>query len=335
MSDFTIQKFIIFSLFSFFIGFISALLITKFGQKLGLVDIPNIRSSHKHPTPRGGGIGIPIAAGIVTFILLKSLYIMVGFALILAIFTFIDDKKGLPIRIRFILQLLLALALVLTCRSDFISLINHRLGLGAVLVFIAFAAFFITAATNFFNFMDGINGISGLIAIISFGLLGVYTFFYKTGSDIPLLSIVIVFSAMGFLLLNFPRARVFMGDVGSIFTGNLFAAAVVLQSAGVKEFLLLTLFQATFYIDCISTLIIRLFNKENILEAHKKHLYQRFVHGLKWSHIRVTLLYSLVQVFTGLIALWLYQYNIFYLVLLWLILVSSYWFARLKMNLIN
>jgi Fuc2NAc and GlcNAc transferase len=316
-------------------GFIFALAIKKFAYKLGLVDIPNIRSAHSQPTPGGGGMGIPIAAGLVTFVWAGSMHWMVGLALFLSAFSFIDDIKELPVRVRFLTQLGVALALVWVCKKEYIVLLDREWGVAAVIVFFLFTAAFITATTNFFNFMDGINGISGSMSIISFGLLGVYAFYFKGDPYLPILSIAVVFSSLGFLALNFHRARVFMGDVGSIFIGNLFAAVAVWQARSIKEFLLLLSFQSTLYIDCISTIILRLWDKENILKAHKRHLYQRFVHRLKWSHTRVTLLYSAVQLLAGLFAILFFKYSIFYLLGLWLLLISVYWFIRVKMNFIS
>jgi Fuc2NAc and GlcNAc transferase len=298
---------------SFIIGLASAWIIAKYGFKLKLVDIPNVRSSHTIPTPRGGGMGVPLATALVVFLFLPSLYIITALALVLSIFTFIDDRKGLPVKARFGFQLLLAAAFIFLCKKDFLSLVKQDWGYFIVFLYVLFAVLFITASTNFFNFMDGINGISGFMAIISFGLLGIYHFFHNPGSSFSVLSLAVVFSTAGFLLLNFPRARVFMGDVGSIFIGNLFVLAVIFQARGFKEFLLLTLFQSTMYLDCVSTIILRLFNGENILQAHKKHLYQRLVHGVGWSHTRVTILFSLFQILTGIAAIFLYNYSIIYL----------------------
>ena len=116
-------------------------------------------------------MGVPIAVGLTAFLVLQSFYIMVGLALVLSIFTFIDDRKGLPVKVRFGFQLLLALVFVVVCRAELLRLVNREWGVAAMVLFVLFAVLFITASTNFFNFMDGINGISGFMAIVSFGLL--------------------------------------------------------------------------------------------------------------------------------------------------------------------
>lgn len=313
---------------SFGVGLFFAFLVSRYAERLGLVDIPNVRSSHTVPTPRGGGIGIPVMVAGVVFLFSPSFAVMVGLGLVLSVFALIDDKKGLPVKVRFLLQLVLALVLVLVYRGDLLRLVEREWGVLVTVLVVFFAVIFITASTNFFNFMDGINGISGFMAIVSFGLLMVYGVYFKGGGEFLLLCGAVVFSSMGFLVMNFPRARVFMGDVGSIFIGNLFAGVVIFWVGGVKEFLLLTLFQVTMYLDCVSTIILRFFKGENILQAHKKHLYQRLVHGLRWSHVRVTLLFSLVQLVVGVGAIFLYKYHVLYLIGLWLFLIIVYWIVR-------
>lgn len=313
---------------SFGTGLFFAFLVSRYGERLGLVDIPNVRSSHTVPTPRGGGIGIPIIAGGVTFLLAPSFSIMVGLALVLSVFALIDDKKGLPVIVRFLLQMVLALVLVLVYRGDLLRSVEREWGVLVMVSVVFIAVIFITASTNFFNFMDGIDGISGFMAVVSFGLLGVYHVYYGAGGDFLLLCAAVVFSAVGFLFMNFPKGRVFMGDVGSIFIGNLFAFVVIFRAGSIKEFLLLTLFQGTMYLDCVSTIILRLFNRENILQAHKKHLYQHLVHGVGWPHARVTLVFSSVQLLAGVGAIFLYKYHVAYLAGLWLFLVIVYWLIR-------
>lgn len=329
MMDFTFPNFLFIALGSIVLGFAGAWVVAKYGFKLKLVDIPNDRSSHTVPTPRGGGMGIPFAVGVAAFLVIQSYYVMVGLALVLSFFTFIDDRKGLPVKVRFGFQLLSALVFVVVCRAGFLRVVNREWGGVVMAAVVLFVVLFITASTNFFNFMDGINGISGFMAVVSFGLLGGYYLYYGVGEGLIVISVTVVFSSVGFLFMNFPKGRVFMGDVGSIFIGNLFIFVVIYQVGGVKEFLLLTLFQGTMYLDCVSTLILRLVRGENILQAHKKHLYQRLVHGVGWSHTRVTLLFSLVQFLVGIGAIFLYKYHVLYLAGLWLFLIIVYWVIRL------
>src|SRR4030065_2467558 len=104
---------------------------------------------------------------------------------------------------------------------------------------------FITATTNFYNFMDGINGIAGLTGLIGFGLMAYFAYFMLNDYDLFLMSMILATGCIGFLPFNFPRARVFMGDVGSIFLGFVFASFVVKLSTSINIFLCLIMFLCT------------------------------------------------------------------------------------------
>jgi len=329
---------ILFLLFlSFVIGLISAFIISKFGSQLSLLDIPNVRSAHTIPIPRGGGIGIPIAVGLITFFFVNTGYFLVGLALISGALAFINDKSELSIRLRFIFGFIfgLALVLVIVTGKTWLSLINEYYGIIVVLFVLIFLTIYVVAATNFFNFMDGINGIAGFEALISFIFLGVYALYFKNSPEISMIAFSVAAAAAGFLLLNFPKAKVFMGDVGSIFVGFFFAGMVVYLVMDLKELLLLALFQSVFYIDCISTIFIRLWNRENIFEAHKKHFYQKLVHCLGWTHSRVTIYFGLAQILIGLLGLVLFRMDLVFLFTFWGILFVAYWSILIRLKLIK
>src|SRR4030065_2464781 len=133
---------------------------------------------------------------------------------------------------------------------------------------------FITATTNFYNFMDGINGIAGLTGLIGFALMAYFAYFMLNDYDLFLMSIILAAGCMGFLPFNFPRARVFMGDVGSIFLGFVFASFVVMFSVRISIFLCLVMFLCTFYADAIVTIYYRCRRGENMMQVHRSHLCQ-------------------------------------------------------------
>ncbi len=122
-----------------------------------------------------------------------------------------------------------------------------------------------------------------------------------------MLSIVLVSGCLGFLPFNFPRARVFMGDVGSIFLGFVFASFVVRLSVTINIFLCLIMFLSTFYADAVITIYYRWRRGENLMQAHRSHLYQYLSNELKIPHWKVTLLYAVVQLCFGAIAVAAYQ----------------------------
>ncbi len=115
---------------------------------------------------------------------------------------------------------------------------------------------FIVGTANFYNFMDGINGIAGISGAVGFGLLAFVT--YNTQSEIGLLAACMALTCLGFLPFNLPRARVFMGDVGSILLGSVFAGLVYLSSSTLLDFLCLASFLFLFYADELTTMIVRL-----------------------------------------------------------------------------
>lgn len=313
------------SFLSLFIGALAAFLLSKFGFRLGLADVPGERSSHKRTIPKGGGIGIPIAVALTSFCIAHQGCFLVGLALILSAVAFINDRAEVSVGLRLILEFLLGLALVVILKKDMLSTLQSQYGFTIFLAALASFTVYIVAATNFFNFMDGINGIAAVEALTSFIFLGVTAVFLKKSQETATLAFSVAAAAAGFLLFNFPKAKVFMGDVGSIFIGFLFAGMAVDLASNVKEFLLFIMFQSVFYVDCLSTILVRLLNGENILQAHRKHLYQKLVHHSGWTHTRVTLIYGLSQVIIAGLGFVLFQWGLLVLILFWAGLFLAYW----------
>ena len=313
---------------AFLIGLSFAALIAGIGFRIGLADVPNERSSHRRPVPRGGGVGIPVAAALVMLGWNGQIQPFLIAALAVSFIAMLTDFHELPVKLRFLVHISLAGALVWLCKGEMLSLLAQRHGLLLTAIAIVILVLFIVAGTNFFNFMDGINGIAGFQGVVSFGMLGLFALFHKGEQDIALLAFVVAVASVGFLILNFPNARVFMGDVGSIFLGFLFCALAVILFKDVKEFLILALFNGVFYVDCVSTVLLRLYRRENVLQAHRKHLYQELVHKAGWPHYKVTLTYATVQLLVGAGAMMLLRLNVISAVLLWFGLFVVYWSVR-------
>jgi len=315
---------------SFLISLFASFLVWKYGFIFGFVDIPNKRSSHKKITPRGGGIGVTLSLCFITLIYVKDLYGVILISVILSLFSLIDDRVNLPVFLRFIMELLSSIIVVFFYKEKIINSIVLNYGIFVGIFVFIFIVIVITAATNFFNFMDGIDGIAGFESVISFILLAYYTYFININYSVFLLSVAIVAASIGFLFFNFPKSKIFMGDVGSIFIGFTFVSFSFIIAKDISEFLLLLMFQSVFYIDCISTIILRKYRKERITQAHLQHFYQRLVHNKNFTHVSVTLIYGIIQMFIGIILLLLMPESLVSIIVVWIFLFVFYALLRVK-----
>ncbi len=252
-------------------------------RRHGLIDAPGERRSHQVETPRGGGIGIAIAclACLVAMALQDTGHsawwpIAIGFLLVSGI-GWLDDHRPLPVWPRLgvhaVGAILLAFALHLGGAGVLVCIAGAVLALGLV---------------NAWNFIDGINGLATSQAL----LCGV-AFALVPGSAAPILGIAVAGACLGFLPFNFPRARMFLGDIGSGALGYLIA---VLLATGLStnpgyDWPLLLLAPMAMLVDSSLTLFWRMHRGHRWWQPHTEHAYQR------WSrdkgHVRVTLAYGL------------------------------------------
>ena len=239
-------------------------LLTPAGRKL-VLDHPNERSLHERAVPRTGGLAI--LAGLAAGALLSppghAAALAAAFAL--AAVSFADDVFGLPTMVR--------LGAHLAAAGAILAL---ELGVADVALF---AALLLAVAwyTNLYNFMDGADGLAGGMAVLGFGAYAVAA---QQSGHAPLAatSAAIVAASTAFLILNFPPARVFMGDVGSVPLGFLAGTLGVLgwrDGAWPLWFPLLVF--APFVCDATLTLLKRALRRERVWQAHREHYYQRLV----------------------------------------------------------
>ncbi len=316
---------------SFLIGGLGAWLIYKYGVKLGLADIPNERSSHSNIVPKGGGIGILVS--FISFSLYFSIDIFFWVpALIISCVSFFGDKHPISSKFRLCVQFF--------CSFVFLIGLFYIRQVDLVIYIIIFPiSIFMVGTTNFYNFMDGINGISGLNAVVGFFFTGYYGLILGFEDKYILLCGVIVFSCIGFLFFNFPKAKVFMGDVGSILLGFVFACMVILFSSSETDFFVLCSFLFLFYIDELSTLAVRIKNRDKLDKPHRKHLYQLLANELETSHWKISLIYTIIQIIVSASVL-LFRQNIHCVILLIicyssLFCVWSYYIRKRVGNLLN
>jgi len=264
----------------------------RYALSRSLLDVPNERSSHSVPTPRGGGVAIVVvvlaslallaARGVVGARLALALG---GGGALVAVVGWLDDRRGVTPRARFAVQVLAAVwAIGWLGGMPEMTVGARALHLGAAGAVLAVLG--IVWLTNLYNFMDGIDGIAAAEAIV----VGFGGALLVAGVSPPLalVSAIVAAAAGGFLVWNLPPARLFMGDVGSGFLGFLFGGlALASERARALPAVLWLVLLGPFFVDATVTLLRRLARGDRWYEAHRSHAYQRAVQA-GWSHGRVT-----------------------------------------------
>lgn len=293
---------LIFLLIIFIASYALTGLVRNYSLRKAILDIPNERSSHTVPTPRGGGIAIALSffAGVswlawqdmISLSLAKAL---LGGGFLVAATGYWDDLRSLSAKVRSVLHLLAAIW-VLYCLDGFpiLSIGTAQLHLGwfgGVLAVVG-----IVWMINLYNFMDGIDGIAGSEAVFVSAVAGV-TFYLLGVHGAALLCFVLLAATAGFLIWNWPPAKIFLGDIGSGLLGFIFAV-IALASAKQHSILLVPwlILLAFFILDTMFTLVHRMLRGERWYTAHREHIYQRLtLKGL--SHKKVVLIMLAINLF--------------------------------------
>jgi Fuc2NAc and GlcNAc transferase len=262
-------------------------IVRRYAMRSQLMDLPNARSSHVFPTPRGGGIAVvlTIFLGVIVLMCLKRLSLVAGLGMVLpagavAIVGFMDDRYGLPVVPRLMVHLAAATTLVgaLLLQSNW----------GLDLLLLSLLAFIgIAWNINLFNFMDGIDGIASSEALFVAGASGVLL--HVGGhNEVATTAFLSAAACLGFLLWNWPPAKIFMGDVGSGFLGFwLGALALWAHVEGGLSLWTSLLLGSVFVADATVTLLARMARGAQWHQAHRAHAYQHL--SRKWrSHAKVT-----------------------------------------------
>ncbi|MCT7983625.1 glycosyltransferase family 4 protein [Laspinema sp. A4] len=269
----------------------------RFSQNL--LDIPNDRSSHSQPTPRGGGLGFILAFATITLstplgstyfpqlfpetlIRAPQPFLLQLWAILtpLAIIGFLDDKHNLLALIRYLVQLT-AGGIALFCFGPFPQPWLTQFGLPGQLLASSLTLIAITALINFYNFMDGLDGLVAGVTAVQLGFLALYLnqpFWW-----------LLVAALLGFLWWNWSPAKIFMGDVGSTVLGATVAIALLNADNPIPAWNALAI-TLPLTADAIYTLTRRFIRRENIFKAHRSHLYQRLQQA-GWSHSQVASTY--------------------------------------------
>lgn len=253
----------------------------RYALKQGLLDIPNSRSSHSQAVPRGGGIVFVLLwiccllGGAIGGWFTGEVAILLPGAFLIALLGFWDDHQPIAANKRLILQLLIASLTVWQMGGVFeIHLLGgSKLHVGWLGTFLAILG--LVWSVNTFNFMDGLDGVASIEALTVFGIGG--CLLWKAGAvQLAGLAGTLVIAVSGFLVWNWPKARVFMGDVGSYFLGFLVAMFALLADKHYQIPLALwVILYSTFWFDATVTLLRRWGWGENLAIAHREHAYQR------------------------------------------------------------
>src|SRR2546423_1625625 len=301
------------------LSFLGVGIMRHFARVHSILDIPNERSSHTNSLPRGGGVPIVLLTLLGMWVLISTnqrlpsagLAAYTVGAILIAGISWLDDLYSLSNRIRFSVQSVAALLAIYGL--GYLPLRNILPGapwltesLGVVITFL-----WIVGLTNAYNFMDGIDGIAGaqaVIAGIAWAIVG-----WMTGQAVvTLVGLLLAASTLGFLVHNWPPARIFMGDVGSAFLGFTLALLPLIFNAhsgaasrGLRVPFAGVIFVWPFVFDSTITFLRRLFRGEKVFSAHRSHLYQRLVISGR-RHQFVSLLYTtLTTIGAGLALGWI------------------------------
>ncbi|HOU95421.1 MAG TPA: glycosyltransferase family 4 protein [Bacteroidales bacterium] len=279
---------IIFFLFSFLLTYLFRYLAIRYK----IYDIPGERSLHQAPVPRSGGLAIVISWYVGITVLFfsggieRGLYLALMSGIIIAVVSFIDDIIKLSPLIRLIFQFCTAIAAFFFL-GKLRPLIMPEIEINYPLLIYPFAIIGMVWFINLFNFMDGVDGFASIEAII----VSLVMFFYSNN----IINILLIACVAGFLFWNWPKARIFMGDIGSTQLGFILVILGIYFHNNYKfsiiNWIMLT---SPFWFDATLTLFRRWRNKEKLSQAHRKHVYQRFVQSGA-SHLKTDMYLVLIN----------------------------------------
>lgn len=267
------------------------------GRKLSIIDKPSPDKIHQAPIPRSGGLGIFLSFifGIILF--RESLNINIYeiiFLLIIFLIGFIDDFISIPQRVKFGLEIILAVILSILSKWKFI---------GIPILDIIFPTFYLVGSINALNEVDGMDGLAGGIALISCLFL---SYWLKD------LTLIVTIGCLGFLLWNFHPAKVFMGDGGSLFLGA-FIGLMSLKVLSIKPsfstlLALIFIYSAPIY-DSALTVIRRFLHKKSIFSPDLGHFYNR-LYNITQRYIRTVLIIYLFSATLGILGIFIYSSSV-------------------------
>ncbi|MBU2180929.1 MAG: glycosyltransferase family 4 protein [Gammaproteobacteria bacterium] len=256
-------------------------LLRSYALKRNVLDVPNQRSSHKVPTPRGGGVAVVICylvfiafMGISHLLPLLLTAGLLASGLLVALIGFLDDHGHVKASLRLLVHFTAAGIVVYVAGAiPELLIFGYPIDFGFLAYLLALLG--VVWVLNLYNFMDGIDGIAAIEAVSVCIVMAMLVAFETSNQQLLVLHLGLASCIVGFLLWNHPPAKIFMGDAGSGFIG-LSIATLILLSANVSSAFLWAwlIMLGVFIVDATYTLIARTFRGKKFYEAHRSHAYQ-------------------------------------------------------------
>lgn len=295
-------KYLYYAFCAFASSFFLTWVLRKYALSANIIDIPNNRSSHTVPTPRGGGVSF-----VITFIIAELCFLLfqevefdgaialLGAGLLVAVIGFMDDQGHIPARWRLLGHFCASLWAVFWLKGlPPIIILGVKIDIGWLSYL--FCTLYLVWMLNLYNFMDGIDGLAGVELLTS--CMSLALIYILTGHlDMVVTPLTLSMCVAGFLCWNFPKARIFMGDSGSGFLGIILAIFSI-QAAWVEQKFLWSwlIIMGVFIVDATFTLLRRLARGDKVYEAHRSHAYQ-YASRQYGKHTYITLAVCVINIF--------------------------------------
>lgn len=327
-------------LVTFVVSLLLVPLAKKIADHVGAVDLPNERKIHKNPMPRMGGLAIfgGFLFGYIVYgdVNVQMISILIG-AFIIFLLGIFDDIKPIKAKYKFLVQIIAALIVVVYGKIYFneITFLGLKLEFNIYLSYIL-SIFFVVAISNAINLIDGMDGLAGGISSIYFGTIAIIAIVLNRFGTLDItLSLIMLGTTLGFLFWNFPPAKIFMGDSGSLFLGFMIS---VIALIGFKVTTLTSLvipitILAIPIFDTVLAIFRRLLKGESIGTPDKEHFHHQLLKMKFSTRTSLIIIYSINIMFSAI--------TIFYVIddkteaiVLYLILMLLLLFVILKTDIL-
>jgi Fuc2NAc and GlcNAc transferase len=272
----------------------------KYSGRLGMLDVPNERSSHVQPTPKGGGL----AFFTVFTLICAALYfwqqdyqsilfpLFVG-APVVVLLGWLDDRRSLSAWPRLMVHFAVSVIVYALITNNFQEPMSISFLPDIEWVAIGFCLLFIAWSINLYNFMDGADGVAASTGMVGASLMAVVAYFHGAPA-IAMIYVLVAYCLAGFLVFNWAPAQIFMGDTGSYFLGFVFASLALISkvNASVSIYSHIIIF-GFFIFDATYTLFRRALRRERLFSPHKMFLFHKLI-AKGWSHSKVATFYAAV-----------------------------------------